>query len=197
MISTGSQLRITDDPYRHVSAPSVFSSDTANAALAWLERDASWKLRIADFYEQWEVHVQDALLPDEVKALCSDETIAKMIEDIIAPLSFGQPVTLTEVTAHKLLAKQTIRIHNDFLDGDEHYRLLVQLNRGWIDAQGGMLMLFASGCSTDVRRVLRPVHGSIFAFEISPASYHAVSTVHSGERYTLVYSFKDACHEGA
>ena len=111
--------------------------------------------------------------------------------------SSSASAALASSAAHKLLAKQTIRIHNDFLDGDERYRLLVQLNRGWTDAQGGMLMLFASGCSTDVRRVLRPVHGSMFAFEISPASYHAVSTVHSGERYTLVYSFKDVCHERA
>jgi Rps23 Pro-64 3,4-dihydroxylase Tpa1-like proline 4-hydroxylase len=110
---------------------------------------------------------------------------------MIGPLKPGR-ITLTEITAHKLLARQTIRVHNDFLDGQETYRLLVQLNRGWQDEQGGMLMLFSSVSPDDVRRIIRPLHGSAFAFRITPQSFHAVSTIRSGERFTLVYSFREA-----
>ncbi len=182
-----------DEPFRHASATAIFPPDLNRAALAWLEDEAPWTLRVASFYEQWELHVEPAGLPEKLHMLCSPDTIEMMAETIIRPLCNNAPVALIEITAHKLLAGQTIRVHNDFLDGEENYRLLVQLNRGWIDEQGGLLMLFSSASANDVRRVLRPVHGSVFAFGISPASYHAVSTIHSGERYTLVYSFKEIC----
>jgi Rps23 Pro-64 3,4-dihydroxylase Tpa1-like proline 4-hydroxylase len=97
---------------------------------------------------------------------------------------------LVEVTAHKLLPGQTIRIHNDYVEGGESHRLLIQLNRGWTDSQGGLLMLFDSSRIDDVRRVIRPLHASATAFAISAKSFHAVSTIRGGERYTLVYSFK-------
>ena len=85
---------------------------------------------------------------------------------------------------------QTIRIHNDYVEGHETHRLLIQLNDGWTDENGGMLMLFGSASHRDLKRVVRPLHGSALSFEISPDSYHAVSTIHGGERFTLVYSFK-------
>ncbi|RUX10175.1 2OG-Fe(II) oxygenase, partial [Mesorhizobium sp. M8A.F.Ca.ET.059.01.1.1] len=98
---------------------------------------------------------------------------------------------LVEVTAHRMVVGQTIRIHNDFRPGGETHRILVQLNRGWADDQGGLLMLFGSGDADDVRRVIRPVHGSGLGFSISESSFHAVSTITSGERFTLVYSFRE------
>ena len=51
-------------------------------------------------------------------------------------------------------------------------------------------MLFGSTRAEDIRRAVRPLHGSVFAFEISPRSFHALSTIQEGERYTLVYSFR-------
>lgn len=51
-------------------------------------------------------------------------------------------------------------------------------------------MLFADDTPESVRHVVMPTHGSGFAFEISPVSYHAVSSIRSGERYTLVYTFR-------
>jgi hypothetical protein len=185
------RVRLMDEPFCHASATAVFPPDLSLAALAWLEGKAPWILRVASFYEQWELHLEPVGLPEELHMLCSPDTIGMMVDTVIRPLCNNAKVVLTEVTAHKLLAGQTIRVHNDFLDSEENYRLLVQLNRGWVDEQGGLLMLFSSASAGDVRRVLRPVHGSVFAFKITPASYHAVSTIHSGERYTLVYSFKE------
>ena len=84
---------------------------------------------------------------------------------------------------------QRIAIHNDYLIGEETHRLIVQVNRGLKDEDGGFFMLFNSFDASDVHRVLRPIHGSAIGFEISPASHHAVSRLYGEERYTLVYSF--------
>jgi Rps23 Pro-64 3,4-dihydroxylase Tpa1-like proline 4-hydroxylase len=154
-----------------------------------MERGAPWKLRIASFYEQWEMHLSSETLPTTLMDLITPTTIGRLSEVMLAPLTAEQLVPV-DVTAHKLISGQTIKIHNDFLGGEETHRLVIQLNRGWSDDRGGLIMLFSSSSAADVRRVLRPLHGSAIAFAITPDSYHAVSTVRSGERFTLVYSFR-------
>ncbi|MEL0254191.1 MAG: 2OG-Fe(II) oxygenase, partial [Novosphingobium sp.] len=77
-----------------------------------------------------------------------------------------------------------------FLGREETHRLLVQFNRGWPFENGGLLMTFASERAEDLAEAFVPMHGSAFAFEISPRSFHAVSTIHNGERFTLVYTFR-------
>ena len=76
--------------------------------------------------------------------------------------------------------------------GGETHRLTVQLNRGLRDEDGGFFMLFNSDDPSDVHRILRPVSASAIGFAIGPDSHHAVSRLHGGTRFTLVYSFHAA-----
>ena len=98
------------------------------------------------------------------------------------------------VLAHKLAPGQHIGIHNDMRNGGESHRFTVQINRGFIDADGGHFMLFASADPRNIHRILRPVHNTALAFAISKDSHHAVSKQYGGTRFTLVFSFfaKDA-----
>jgi Rps23 Pro-64 3,4-dihydroxylase Tpa1-like proline 4-hydroxylase len=177
-------------PFPHAVAVQLLSSELADSALDWFECGAPWRLRIESFYEQYELNLHQVDLPEDLTQLIAPETIAR-VRRMLAPLT-EDALTLVEANAHKLLPGQTIKIHNDYIGGEETHRVLVQLNRHWSDDKGGMLMLFASSDADDVARLVRPIHGSATAFEISPASFHAVSTIRSGERYTLVYSFKRA-----
>ncbi len=95
----------------------------------------------------------------------------------------------TMLVAHRLMPGQRIAIHNDHLTGGETHRLTIQLNRGLRDEDGGFFMLFNSSDPKDIHRIIRPVTGSGIGFEIGRNSNHAVSRLHGGERYTLVYSF--------
>ena len=115
----------------------------------------------------------------------SDRTEAAECQNV----SVGHWPKLVEVTAHKLVPDQTIRVHNDYIVGGESHRLLLQLNRGWEPSNGGYLMFFGGPEPETVSEVIEPINGSVQAFSISPRSYHAVSTVHRGERFTVVYSF--------
>jgi Rps23 Pro-64 3,4-dihydroxylase Tpa1-like proline 4-hydroxylase len=161
----------------------------AQATLNWMEKSAPWRLKVASFYEQWELHLDGSVLPTELQRLVSHGTIRDLKKLMLSPMT-NDDLQLIEVTAHKLVSGQTIRIHNDYIPGEETHRLLVQLNRGWSDNQGGVLMLFGSSQPNDIRRALIPTSRSSFAFESSPASFHAVSTISGGERFTLVYSFR-------
>lgn len=176
-------------PFAHATHAAPLPTDLCEDTLAWMETTALWRLRIADFYEQWELHLEPSALPDPLRPLLAADTIQHLLGLMFAPFEPAE-LELTEVTAHRLLPGQTIRVHNDYLADGESHRLLVQLNRGWDDDQGGLLMLFGSASPEEVRRMLRPTHRSAMAFAISPLSFHAVSTIQRGERYTLVYSFK-------
>ncbi len=176
-------------PFPHAVSSALLAPALAEEVLVWLESDAPWKLRVESFYEQYELNLAAATLPNNLASLVTSATIAELSKTMLTPIEAG-PLELLEVNAHKLVRGQTIRIHNDYLGGVETYRLLVQLNRGWRDDDGGVLMLFSGPNAADVSRLLRPLHGCAVAFAISPRSYHAVSTIRSGERYTLVYSYR-------
>ena len=178
-------------PFPHVLAKRALSEALSAATLNWFETAAPWRLRVESFYEQYELNLHQAGLPAELGALIEDRTAQILADALLLPLTH-QRLTLAEANAHKLLPGQTIKIHNDFIGGAETHRILIQVNRGWRDENGGLLMLFSSPLAEDVARVIRPLHGSGIGFEISPASFHAVSTIRAGERYTLVYSFKRA-----
>ena len=184
------------EPFAHSTATGALDAELADATLRWMETDAPWKLRVADFYEQWELHLDHANMPEPLKDLLAPAFLENLARTMFAPIVPGD-IELCEVTAHKLLQGQTIRLHNDYLEDAETHRILIQLNHGWRDEQGGLLMLFGSDSSADVRRIVRPLHRSAFAFSISDRSFHAVSTIAQGERYTLVYSFKAASSEPA
>jgi Rps23 Pro-64 3,4-dihydroxylase Tpa1-like proline 4-hydroxylase len=182
---------VREAPFAHATHAAPLPASLCEAALSWMETTAPWKLRIASFYEQWELYLERQTLPQDLQPLLASDTLDTLQRLMLAPLG-GAPLKLTEVTAHKLIPGQTIRVHNDHRPKGETHRLLIQLNRGWADEQGGLLLLFGSAAADDVRRILRPTHRSAMAFGISPQSFHAVSTIQRGERYTLVYSFQAA-----
>jgi hypothetical protein len=182
--------RVLADPFRHVRVSNILSSDAADCALGWLRTHGPWALRVESFYEQHEFSLLAAELDDEITDFVSPAFIEVVCAELRERFAVDKGLILVDVAAHRLTSGQTIRVHNDYLDGQETHRLLIQLNDGWSAERGGLLMLFAGEAPESVRHVVMPTHASGFAFEISPLSYHAVSTIRGGERYTLVYTFR-------
>lgn len=184
-------LMVTEErraPFHYFLAARCLSKSLELSLLNWLETAAPWQLKETDFYEQYEFSLLSVDLPDDVRALTSDAALgaARHRMEQIFSCALTERV---ELVAHKLIAGQRIAIHNDYLPGEETHRLTIQLNRGLQDDDGGFFMLFNSFDASDVHRIVRPVSNSGIGFEIGPASNHAVSRVHGGARYTLVYSF--------
>ncbi|MGN6818237.1 MAG: cyclophane-containing peptide 2OG-Fe(II) oxygenase YhhC, partial [Sphingomonas sp.] len=169
----------------------LLSEETAGALLDWLDTDAPWRLRIADFYEQHEFSMLECALPPSVAHIVSDDFVAEIGRQLSARLD-APPLALVDVAVHRLVKGQKIRIHNDHIGDAETHRLVVQLNRGWRMEQGGLFMIFADDDPESVADVMLPVHRSAFGFEISRRSHHAVSTIHAGSRDSLVYTFRHA-----
>lgn len=175
-------------PFPYYISEEALTTETGDSLLGWFENDAPWLLVETGFYEQYEFSFFNVDLPPSITALIDKrnlERVKGLVQDVFGVVLSDR----IDLTAHKLLSGQRIRLHNDYIPGEETHRVLVQLNRGWDDKNGGLLMFFNSCDPADIHRVLRPSHNSCVAFEISPDSNHAVTTIHGGERFTLVYSF--------
>ena len=179
------------EPFPHLAMPAILSREAADYVLGWLKTSAPWRLRVESFYEQYEFSLISEDNSVAARALTRRPLIEVLQRLIRDHFDIRGELTLVDVSAHKLTPGQTIRIHNDSIEGEETHRVLIQLNGGWSTANGGLLMLFGSQAPEDVRAVIEPSHGSGFAFEISERSFHAVSTIKGGERFTLVYTFRD------
>lgn len=177
---------VNEEPFRYATFRECLATSLSDEILEWFEYDAPWRLKRTDFYEQYEFSCWDSTSP-----IASHLTSSMVLEVVRSEMmevfgrTFEEPIS---VVAHKLLGGQRIGIHNDYLVGEESHRLVIQLNHGLSDDDGGFLMIFNGDDPADIARVMRPVHVSGFAFEISPASFHAVSEVHGGVRYSLIYS---------
>lgn len=186
-----SSARLEMDPFPFSVVPDALCDGVERATLSWFERAAPWSLTEESFYSQHEFDMRDVKLPSDVTQLAADTTVTAL-RDLISGLFRRRLRTTVDVIAHRLTAGQRIRIHDDYLEGGETHRLVVQLNRGWTPGDGGQLLLFGGGQPEDVRVVLAPVSKQALIFEISRCSHHAVSEVARGERYSIVYSFHAA-----
>lgn len=188
MILASQSKALEEGPFRYGLIAGCMEQSLASSMLEWLEEGAPWKLRVADFYEQHEFSFDDVVLPDSLAESFSQNALDELRVHMEG--RFGVELSSRiDVTAHRLTHGQHIKIHNDFIPGEESHRLLIQLNRGWEDANGGLLILFNSSDPADVHRVLRPLHNTGLVFEISETSLHAVTPIQAGDRYTLVFSF--------
>jgi len=175
-------------PFDYFLSPQALRDDLSTTLLAWLETEAPWKLVKTDFYEQYEFSFWDVEVPPQLLVFREPGFLNELktkVENLFK-VELGNDV---DVAAHKLIPGQRIRLHNDFIAGENTFRLLVQLNRGCKDEDGGLLLLFNSSDPADIHKVFRPIHNDAIGFVVSPTSNHAVSLIHGGERFTLVYSF--------
>lgn len=181
-------LEFVNVPFRYFVCRHALARSVQENLLCWFETSAPWRLVETDFYEQYEFSMLDVAIPDSVLPIVCMQNLSTL-RDLVSKFfdnSFDEQVTLL---AHKLVAGQRIAIHNDHLSGHETHRLTIQLNRGLKDDDGGFFLLFNDYDPSAIHRVIRPLGGSCLGFEISEKSYHAVSRLHRGERYTLVFSF--------
>lgn len=170
--------------------PEFLDEDEAHAILTWFTQGAPWKLRIASFYEQYECSLLSIDLPRAIRTFVEDKFVDRVRTELVSHLGALGPLELIDIAAHHLVPNQTIRIHNDYIGAEESHRFLIQVNDGWSIDNGGLLLLFSSDRPDDVETVILPVHRSGFGFSICERSFHAVSTIRKGDRFTLVYTFR-------
>lgn len=112
-------------PFRYSVIPRALESSVGDALLDWFEKDAPWTLRIAEFYEQHEFTVTSELLPTHLRELFSATALGSPPAHV-TKLFDVQLAGRIDITAHRLTKGQRIRIHNDYIPGQESPRLLFE-----------------------------------------------------------------------
>ena len=181
-----SWARSYEQPYRHVWIPRLFPSTSNDRIVDWLEQVLPWKFIENKLYRQFEFSLQDISPPADLEFLLADDTLAAMMKWLREEFDLPE-IESTDVVAHWLERGHCIGIHNDYRKDGETLRLLLQFSR---KLTGGVTMLFRNQSPDSVCRLFQPIHGTGIALAISEISYHAVSKVQDGQRFTLVYSFR-------
>ncbi|WP_066804734.1 cyclophane-containing peptide 2OG-Fe(II) oxygenase YhhC [Moraxella oblonga] len=178
------------ESYQYCYGQDFLEEKQAKDILNWL-KTANWDLTVADFYTQYEFMLNIKNTDKDLHYLFSKETL-NYLKDFMKNLFNVDFKDNCYVVAHKLIDGHYIDIHNDYLENEpdvETHRLIIQFNDGWAKSFGGLLKTFNSDNKSDIKDIFIPNHNSVFAFEISPYSYHAVSPIHNATRYTLIYNF--------
>lgn len=173
-------------PFPHAWLPRIFPENLNDQALGWLNHSDQWSFTCTDFYKQYEFSLKALPPPPELHFLTSDNTLQCMKSWIQTEFAIRNAEP-TDVVAHLLVGGHGIGIHNDNRENGKTLRLLLQLNEHVV---GGELAIFKNHRPDSVCRLIQPIHGTAFAFEISHSSYHAVVRVKEGRRFTIVYSFR-------
>ena len=180
-------IRVYRRPFPYFIGMTSLGEETLGSMLKLMEQRNEWDLVKTDFYEQYELGWPKGQTPTGLEQFDAPfflQAMRDQMEDIFG-VCFAPRITWT---LHKLTKGQSIRIHNDLSKGEETHRLIVNLNRGWRDSQGGFFMTFSSKNAQDIDRILRPLNGSVIGFAIGENSNHAVSQVLEGQRFSIVYS---------
>ena len=177
------------NPFPHFHSSQALDVDVATQLLQWLETVAPWELVESDFYEQYEFNLKKVEIPNHLSFLI-DCSFASSAQDLMINTFNVALENNVEIVAHKLVPGQSIRIHNDYIEGAETHRLVIHLNSGWQNTKGGLLVIFASSDPEDICRVFTPLHNSAVGFAILENSHHAVSKICCDARYSLVFSFR-------
>jgi hypothetical protein len=179
------------EPFPHFFCPEFLDATTADALLAWLDA-RPWRPVGLEGYDGYcDAPLNAWNLPEALSGMVAPGFLIQL-RQLMAQFFAIDSSGPVRATAHRILAGGGLSPHTDVSHIRFTHRLLVQLNRGWSPECGGLLCLHGGNPNANqesLRKSVPPIHRSGFAFEISERSFHSVTPVLHGQRYTLSYTF--------
>lgn len=184
----GAALHTRVTPFTHFVRFDAIDSDAASATLEWLEESDRWVPRADPRYHFYELPLRDPASP-KVASFLLGESCANVLTE--CSHAFGVSFDSVTLAIHKMQPGCRIRVHTDHGTDAVTHRFIIHLNRGWEAANGGLLLFLNAEHRDEIHeshRYYMPQNRLGVGFEVSDRSYHAVSEVLAGTRYTLCYS---------
>jgi hypothetical protein len=177
-------------PFPHFVSPRFYAGEFSNALLSWLESTPAWNLKETALYAQYELGFGKVKDCPEIQAVSDGAVLARIRDEVSR--AFGVSISgRINIWAHKLVPGQYAGIHTDNIPSETH-RLVVQLNRGRSDDSGGNLVFLSGSSPRDVEIVFKQQTNSAVGFLLGAGSYHAITQVKTGVRFTIIYTFLSA-----
>jgi hypothetical protein len=182
--------QVQPDPFPHFVIDGFLPDGDASAVLEWLERQAHWTVQERSFYVQYSCTNADALRSGPLAGVCSATSLDALADRLGDLFDVELEAAEVHVEAHRLVPGQGIGVHNDNPRfGTESVRVVLHFGRVFNDPDGGHLVLLSAPDPAAVCAVISPLHNSAAGFFLSERSYHAVSDIRSGVRYSVVLGF--------
>ena len=185
-LCSGMDVRSVSIPYRHVRMYPILEPALAQRALSWLHHTKAWERQEGAFFRHDSFALTPEVVAPEVEAIVSPKTLGAL-RALLQSRFATEVEPFAHVEAHRSTRRDDIGLHTD-ADMRE-IRLMLNINARWTPDQGGVLQLQDRSDHRCRRVRYRPLHNSATAFRTAPDSYHRVSPVQEGERYTLLYRF--------
>ncbi|KQS27067.1 cyclophane-containing peptide 2OG-Fe(II) oxygenase YhhC [Dyadobacter sp. Leaf189] len=177
-------------PYPHLTVDGILSEDLTRKIVHWFDTKAEWQPHTSSFFNQFDCMNLSMGRLDGLDGLFSRPTVTYFRKLIEKHMEVDLSETRISYCAHKFTQGLGVGIHTDSPhDGTETHRLIIHLNSHFSDRFGGHLVVLNENNIGNINKIVRPVNNSAFAFELSDNSFHAVSDVEEGIRYSLIYSF--------
>jgi len=185
---------VFEDPFRHSFCSEVLPWSVVSDVLDWCDNYQYWKHKtLPNFLSLYSNRPSIDEVPTNISWLFSENAFyeAKTFVEKSYDVNLSNQV---DIQFQKMSSGDFVRIHSDYHNEKQQtHRFLVHFNKEWNETNGGFFMLFgdkAGGPDISNPIAYLPKCNFAFVFEISELSHHAVSQVHDGNRYTLMYSFR-------
>lgn len=179
-------IRGAPAPYPHLRLYPVLGPTLAKRVLCWLQGADAWQRDVRSFSRHDSFALTPAIVPTEAGSAVSPRLLMAMRGELRSRLQVDlKPFAWIE--AHRSTKRDRIGIHTD--EGVNEVRVALNLNSGWTEGRGGLLSLQDRPVGPRKRVEYSPFHNSATAFRTTPTSYHRVSPINGGRRYTLLYRF--------
>ncbi len=161
--------------------------------LDWLEQREPWRDADGGFYRTLVFGLErDADVPDALKAHFSPDNPA-WAEQLASTL-FQTPLTLRgPIALHQMARGHGVGIHSDEpAPGEETHRIVITCCRPCAPDAGGHFILLSGDQPRDARVVVPLRSNALLAFGLERRSHHAITSIRSSVRYSVVMSFRRA-----
>lgn len=186
------------DPYTSIHVKSMFTSEIADELLKWIDDSSHYFVEKVEkgFRKADTFDVSPNRIPESLKEAFNSQIIQQV-------KCKAEELFETSFCDECLLFVQRYRegygtyVHNDYVSKENRlnkqfftHRLVVYLNHGWKEADGGLFGIFGSSNPDSLVTSYQPVHNSAVGFAIGQNSFHAVSKVNDGTRYNIQFNFR-------
>jgi Rps23 Pro-64 3,4-dihydroxylase Tpa1-like proline 4-hydroxylase len=192
-------LQYRETPYRYFTGPKFYNPATAAQLLEVCEANTCWEDSLRSYYRIQRCRIRSHIsvvnkgVGDIFPLLANSDNLCEIRERV--ETWFDTKICIVDVAVNRMTPGHWIGVHNDHWPNDPpSYRMVIWLTRLWTTGMGGETLILKTSKASTVVETLKPLHNSLWIFETGRSSYHAVSPVLSGVRFTVAYEFWPAYH---
>jgi hypothetical protein len=188
-------------PYPLIKVDNAIETDLASTLYGWLASLDGWSGNPEPYYAVRELDLKALDVPIGLSRLFAPEALSQLRAQL--GVMFGcRFAGRMRLIGHRMVEGQGAGIHSDDPRGvEETHRMVITLGQDASTLHGGLFAAFDGQSPSRFVRAFAPVHNQCLLFEADAHSYHAITEVRYGRRYSVVLSFwreqGEACRSGS